>query len=51
MPYTLRNQRVSIPSSGKVFGTGWLPPMYDPRDYTDDHKEKTGTFVQKVLNN
>ena len=38
MPYTLRNQRVSIPSSGKVFGTGWLPPMYDPRDYTDDNR-------------
>jgi C1A family cysteine protease len=39
MPYALKNRRVSIPSTKKVYGTGWLPPMYDPRDFTADHQK------------
>jgi C1A family cysteine protease len=38
MPYPLKSRQVSIPRTGKIFGTGWLPPMYDPRDFTDGHK-------------
>lgn len=37
MPYTLRNRNITIPSTGSIVGTGWLPPMYDPRDYMADH--------------
>jgi len=37
MPFTLANRHVRIPSTGQVFGTGWLPPMLDPRDYLADH--------------
>lgn len=37
MPFTLANRRVRVPSTGQVFGTGWLPPMFDPRDYPADH--------------
>jgi C1A family cysteine protease len=51
MPYALKNRRVSIPSIGKVFGTGWLPPMYDPRDYTGDHgtiKRITNRLAEKL---
>ena len=25
------------PITGQRFGTGWLPPVIDPRDYTDQH--------------
>jgi C1A family cysteine protease len=34
MPYALRNQKILVPSTGRTQGTGWLPPVYDPRDYT-----------------
>lgn len=37
MPYSLRSRRAILPNSGNVFGTGWLPPMYDPRDYVVGH--------------
>lgn len=37
MPFALSNRRVRIPSTGQLFGTGWLPPVIDPRDYTPDH--------------
>ncbi|MEK6815781.1 MAG: C1 family peptidase [Nitrospirota bacterium] len=37
MPFALTNRRVRIPSTGEVFGTGWLPPVIDPRDYTAEH--------------
>lgn len=33
MPYALRNQKVLVPSTGRTQGTGWLPPVLDPRDY------------------
>lgn len=39
MPYTLKSNRASIPSTRMVRGTGWLPPMYDPRDFTDSHQK------------
>ena len=37
MPYTLTTQRVRLTRTGQQVGTGWLPPMVDPRDYTPDH--------------
>ncbi len=37
MPFALSNRRIRIPSTGQVVGTGWLPPVVDPRDYTPDH--------------
>ena len=37
MPYTLGNRRVRLARTGQHVGTGWLPPMVDPRDYTPDH--------------
>ena len=37
MPHSLRSRKVTIPSTGNIFGTGWLPPMYDLRDYMADH--------------
>lgn len=37
MPYTLANKRVRLARTGREVGTGWLPPMVDPRDYTPDH--------------
>jgi C1A family cysteine protease len=37
MPYTLATQRVRLARTGQQVGTGWLPPMVDPRDYTPDH--------------
>jgi C1A family cysteine protease len=39
MPFTLTNQKILVPSTGQVVGTGWLPPMYDPRDYTPNHEK------------
>jgi len=37
MPTSLKNNRILLPSTGQLVGTGWLPPMYDPRDYTAGH--------------
>ena len=37
MPYTLTTQCVRLARTGQQVGTGWLPPMVDPRDYTPDH--------------
>ncbi len=39
MPFVLSNRRVRIPRTGEVFGTGWLPPVFDPRDYAPDHPQ------------
>ena len=39
MPYILGNRVVQIEGTGQRVGTGWVPPMIDPRDYTDDHPE------------
>jgi C1A family cysteine protease len=39
------NCSVMDPASGRIRGTGWLPPMPDMRDYTDEHAE-----VQPLVN-
>ena len=33
MPFALKNRRIHIANRAIEVGTGWLPPMYDPRDY------------------
>ena len=47
MPYSMKNRRAILPNTGNVFGTGWLPPMYDPRDYQKDHP-KIKPIVKKL---
>jgi len=47
MPLTLTNRHAQVPSTGQIFGTGWLPPMIDLRDYTDDHSD-VKTIMKKV---
>lgn len=37
MPTILRPVPVTLAETGRQVGTGWLPPMIDPRDYTADH--------------
>lgn len=32
-------KKVEIPETGEVVGTGWLPPLPDLRDYTEEHPE------------
>jgi len=32
-------QKAVFPESGKTYGTGWLPPLPDLRDYTASHPE------------
>jgi C1A family cysteine protease len=39
MPWALANRTVTLPDTGRVVGTGWLPPTVDPRDFTDDSPE------------
>lgn len=36
MPQSLHSPVISLTGLG-AFGTGWLPPMFDRRDYTEDH--------------
>jgi hypothetical protein len=38
----LHNRVVQVPSLKASFGTGWLPPTYDRRDYTDEHPAVVG---------
>ena len=33
LPFALKNRRIHIANRAIEVGTGWLPPMYDPRDY------------------
>lgn len=35
----LYNPKITFPESGRVVGTGWLPPLPDLRDFTEAHKE------------
>lgn len=37
MPFTLTNRMIRLADSGQLVGTGWLPPMLDPRDFTPSH--------------
>ena len=39
MAFTLSNRKVRLASTGERVGTGWLPPMIDPRDYTAKHSK------------
>lgn len=32
-------EKVAIPETGETFGTGWLPPLPDLRDYTVEHPD------------
>jgi C1A family cysteine protease len=32
-------KRVTIPDTGETVGTGWLPPLPDLRDYTEEHPQ------------
>ena len=36
MPTVMKPSRLLLPDNRRV-GTGWLPPMVDPRDYTAEH--------------
>jgi len=47
MPYILRNTTVQAIGPNKSVGTGWVPPMIDPRDYTDDHP-KVAPIVEEL---
>jgi C1A family cysteine protease len=48
-------KKVQIPETGKVLGTGWLPPLPDLRDYTEERSdipqmaEKLGISVTKEV--
>ena len=46
MPQNLSSTILSL-SGGRRVGTGWLPPMYDPRDYTDHHP-KIAELTEKL---
>jgi len=51
MAIRLVNQRIWIPSIARRVGTGWLPPVLDPRDYTADHpkvKSITDRMAEKA---
>jgi hypothetical protein len=37
MPTGLSPTCIRLLSTGELVGTGWLPPMIDPRDYTASH--------------
>src|SRR5215475_2319917 len=39
MTPVLKPRKAQIPDRNVSFGTGWLPPIYDPRDYTEKHPE------------
>src|SRR5687767_5931307 len=47
MPLTLRAETIKLPDLNVVVGTGWLPPTYDQRDYTEDHPA-VAPLVQKL---
>jgi C1A family cysteine protease len=32
-------KKVELPKTGEIVGTGWLPPLPDFRDYTEEHPE------------
>ncbi|HLG53802.1 MAG TPA: C1 family peptidase [Vicinamibacterales bacterium] len=37
MPTLLKPSRIWLRDARQYVGTGWLPPMVDPRDYTTEH--------------
>ncbi|MFC1866201.1 C1 family peptidase [Chloroflexota bacterium] len=40
--FSLAMQKVEIPQLGRKFGTGWIPPFADGRDYVAEDKRVTG---------
>ncbi|BBB90138.1 MAG TPA: C1 family peptidase [Methylomusa anaerophila] len=40
-------QKVILPNSKKILGTGWLPPLPDLRDYSEEH-EQIKSIVEKL---
>lgn len=40
------NRKVVIAATGEVMGTGWLPPLPDLRDYTDQHPKIAAVVSQ-----
>lgn len=34
-----KDSMITLSGTDEMFGTGWLPPMPDMRDYTEDHEE------------
>jgi C1A family cysteine protease len=47
MPILLRAKTASIPGLKMTVGTGWVPPIYDPRDYTATHPQ-IAPMVEKL---
>ena len=41
MSLILKPKKVFTPDSNRELGTGWIPPIYDSRDYTVNHPEIT----------
>ena len=39
MPQILANRKVQIAGRSQPAGTGWLPPMVDPRDFSPKHPQ------------
>ncbi|GAN33297.1 MAG: cysteine protease [Candidatus Brocadia sp. AMX2] len=48
MAILLRNRQVKPPDLNVTVGTGWLPPIYDRRDYMDTHPQII-PLVQKLI--
>ena len=45
--YTMMYKEVEIPETGEMVATGWLPPLPDLRDYTEEHP-KIVEMAQKL---
>lgn len=50
MPYILANRTIQPSGADQRVGTGWVPPMIDPRDYTDDNP-KIAPIVKQLSSN
>jgi C1A family cysteine protease len=50
MPYILANRTIQPAGTDQRVGTGWVPPMFDPRDYTDENP-KIAPIVKRLSGN
>lgn len=50
MSYVLSNRTVHPTGADQRVGTGWVPPMIDPRDFTDDNP-KIAPIVKQLSSN
>jgi C1A family cysteine protease len=51
MPTVMKPASITVRGTGQRVGTGWLPPMVDPRDYTADHpkiREEVAKLTQRA---